>query len=382
MSRGQHLARITRMHPGKQLIAVAALVALAVALARVPSVAASEDPFSHTVDEFTFVAEYLDYGPEYDDEYRQKAELAWFGYAHVPQVPIIELREHLGVDRRPGEPCPPTWDGFRSMSDVTIISHGEVVPYSPDRGFAPLGKREIGLAGSALLDQKKTPENAGGWRACVYLRIASSSPASPAWAVGEATYEIPKPDKPRVIRVRGGWRVIAGGFDTERGIALAERHLGAASTIERNESGFGCRVEWDDLDAQFLFYNLGIGGQCHPVGASVGSARLSGPTWRTWRGVAVGDSVAKLKRRHRTSFRCDRTSMNAPRSARARVPRGTKRRQLIRRCARLSRGSSGRFWIAPVLSRIGQSHFYPRLSAVVRGGKILRFDLDIRAGGD
>lgn len=83
----------------------------------------------------------------------------------------------------------------------------------------------------------------------------------------------------------GGWPLrrepLAGGIS----------RLGAPASLTR--AGAGCLARWPSLGAALLV--TGSGDPCAIQTASVRWARLSGAIWRTKRGLAVGDSLRRLR---------------------------------------------------------------------------------------
>ncbi len=177
--------------------------------------------------------------------------------------------------------------------------------------------------------------------------------------------------------------MIAGGYDTERPLGAAIARYGDPTT-RRPTDDIICDVRWRGLGARYSFYNLGGLDPCSDAGGLVGSAVLTGPRWRTTRGVRVGDPASRI-RRQPGAFRCDRRFLRAPENRRSRAAKVSRaeRRAMTADCRRESSGRSGTWWLAPVYDVAGTFPTYsPRITIVVRKGRVASFRLAIGAGGE
>jgi hypothetical protein len=85
----------------------------------------------------------------------------------------------------------------------------------------------------------------------------------------------------------------------------------------------------------------------YPRGGHLGRAGLSGPSWRTARGLRVGDGIRRL---------------------RALYPRAERHGRVL--------------WLATGLSRIGTPQRNPVLAAWMRDGRVRSFTVQVFAAGD
>jgi hypothetical protein len=111
----------------------------------------------------------------------------------------------------------------------------------------------------------------------------------------------------------------------------------------------GCKVSWPRLGVKSTFANFGTGSACDPGLGRVQSARVGGlAAWHTARGLHVGDGLRGLRRRYPGAQR---------------------------------HGSS--YWLVTGVSLYGpRPQRYPVLAAVVRGGEVRSFKLEVGAAGD
>ena len=116
-------------------------------------------------------------------------------------------------------------------------------------------------------------------------------------------------------------------------------------SFKRRVSREGCRVGWNGPGINVVFANLGGGGPCARGRAQ--TARAFGARWRTAKGLRVGAPLARL---------------------RSLYPNAKQRGDV--------------WWLVTAQSPIGVPHRYPVLSAVVRGGTVRSFALQILAAGD
>jgi hypothetical protein len=117
------------------------------------------------------------------------------------------------------------------------------------------------------------------------------------------------------------------------------RRVGAGSEV--------CRVSWADIGAKVLFANFGGVDACRPANGLIQGGRLSGPSWRTARGLRVGHDIRRL---------------------RALYPRAERHGRVL--------------WLATGLSRIGTPQRYPVLAAWMRDGRVRSFTVQVFAAGD
>jgi hypothetical protein len=158
---------------------------------------------------------------------------------------------------------------------------------------------------------------------------------------------------PFTIEVRGSadsfGRVLAiGDFKPDRDptVGAALDAYGEPS-FQRRISTWGCKLGWHGLGVKVLFANFGGGSACREDLGRSQTARAFGDRWRTAKGLRVGDRLARLRRLY----------PGATRHGRA-------------------------WWLVTALSRIGETHRYPVLSAAVRDGRVRSFALQIGAAGD
>jgi hypothetical protein len=160
---------------------------------------------------------------------------------------------------------------------------------------------------------------------------------------------------PFVIEARGNddgfGRVVAmGDFkpprDPRLGAAIAA--YGQPARI-RSTGRAGCRAAWPALGVRILFVNLGGGIACDPALGKAQEARIGTVrSWRTARGLHVGDRRRKLRRLY----------PNARRHGRS-------------------------YWLATGVDLYGAGRRpYPVLAARLRAGRIASFKLEIGAAGE
>ena len=147
--------------------------------------------------------------------------------------------------------------------------------------------------------------------------------------------------------IQGDYRIGAYAVKVDGSFAGAIDVFGAPTARRRGWAGVGCNVAWRPIGLSILFYNLGGGDACAPASGRFRTATMSGPLWKTSKGLAVGDSVAKLRRIY---------------------PRAT---------------PHGRaWWLVTRFTRIGDNRNYPGLRAVVANGRVRAFVIEYAAGGD
>jgi len=182
-------------------------------------------------------------------------------------------------------------------------------------------------------------------RRCVLLGLVLSLAAP---AVAQA--------RPFTIEVRGNsdgfGRVLAvGDFRPERDptLAAAIAAYGDPATTRSVGGDAGCRVAWPDLGVRILFVNLGGGSACDPPLGKAQEARIhTVRSWRTARGLHVGERRRKLRRLY---------------------PRARRHRRS--------------YWLTTGVNLYGVGQRpYPVLSARLRGGRIASFKLEIGAAGE
>jgi hypothetical protein len=110
-----------------------------------------------------------------------------------------------------------------------------------------------------------------------------------------------------------------------------------------------CRARWPGIGLTITFYNLGGQNPCTPRFGFFGRAIVTGARWRTAKGLAIGDPVARLRRlfpeaRHRGVD-----------------------------------GFRG-YWL--VVRTTQAAGTYPGLLARVRDGRVVQFRVHYQAGGE
>jgi hypothetical protein len=119
--------------------------------------------------------------------------------------------------------------------------------------------------------------------------------------------------------------------------------FGAPSSTKRGDGT--CLVRWSSLGVTITFYNLGGQDACGRSTGFFRSATISGRGWRTSQGLAIGNSLARV---------------------RALFPKAERH--------------GTRWWL---VSRFTQATGrYPGLSASVHGGKVADFQVIFGAGGE
>jgi hypothetical protein len=161
--------------------------------------------------------------------------------------------------------------------------------------------------------------------------------------------------RPFTIEARGSdndfGRVLAiGDFEPRRDPTLgaAMDVFGAPGSV-RPLGSAGCKVAWPDTGVRVLFVNLGGGGACDPRYGKAQEARVADVvTWRTARGLHVGDRPRKLRRLYPGARRHGRS-----------------------------------FWLVTGVSLYGPGkRHYPVLAAAVRDGRVASFKLEVGAAGE
>lgn len=168
---------------------------------------------------------------------------------------------------------------------------------------------------------------------------AAGAAAVPAVALGQE----------RVVEVRGASVERIGGWSAESDPTLgaARRAFGRPTSSRRIGDRTGCTVRWGRPGLRVVFANFGGADACSPAGGRAQIAILTGPAWRTARGLRVGDGLASLRRLY-------------PRAARREPDR----------------------LLVTAYSPIGTGGNYAVLAARIRDGRVLAFFLRIGAAGD
>jgi hypothetical protein len=120
--------------------------------------------------------------------------------------------------------------------------------------------------------------------------------------------------------------------------------FGRPSSVKPSRDGF-CSARWSGLGLAITFYNLGGQNACGRTTGYFGEALISAPGWRTSRGLAIGDSLARL-----------------------------------RRVFPAAKQHGSRWWLVPRFTQATGS--YAGLSAGIRGGKISNFQVIFGKGGE
>jgi hypothetical protein len=153
--------------------------------------------------------------------------------------------------------------------------------------------------------------------------------------------------------IYGDWRIAGFRVRANGTLGGAVRALGAPTSKRRIfPNREGCRVVWRRLGVRMLFYNLGGQDPCSRRYGYFSDATIDRARWRTGRGLAVGQSVERLRdlypgaRYHRGGFY-----------------------------------GSG-WWLVVRHSIIGTGGSYPGLLARSRDGRVTAFVVNYAAGGD
>jgi hypothetical protein len=147
-----------------------------------------------------------------------------------------------------------------------------------------------------------------------------------------------------VVKV-AGTRVNLAGVGGARPLGSFVARFGEPTL--RRRADVACDVRWSRPGLRARFANFGGLNPCSAAGGRAQRAVLTGPRWRTLRGLRVGDPLARL---------------------RATYPDAVLRNRV--------------WWLARAYSPIGAGGEYPVLAAVVRSGEVRALRLAIGAAGD
>jgi hypothetical protein len=125
-------------------------------------------------------------------------------------------------------------------------------------------------------------------------------------------------------------------------------------TSVRGSGGESCLAVWRPINLTMNVYNLGGQDPCTARYGMFARAIMRGPSWRTSKGLRVGDPVARLRRLY--------PAAKLHRGLRHFWPAG--------------------YWLVPRGNRFGYAGTYPGLLAETRGGRIASFVVRYQAGGD
>jgi hypothetical protein len=163
-----------------------------------------------------------------------------------------------------------------------------------------------------------------------------------ALALAVAVSAVASPGTSRVIRSDEWIGTYAVKKDGTLGGAI--RAFGKPTSLTPSHDGF-CGARWSGLGLRVMFYNLGGQDPCGRATGFFGEASISGRGWRTSRGAAVGDSLARLRQVFPAA-----------------TPHGR------------------RWWLVPRFTQATGS--YAGLSAGIRGGKVVDFQVIFGKGGE
>jgi len=132
----------------------------------------------------------------------------------------------------------------------------------------------------------------------------------------------------------------------------AIERFGTPSRYRRDRaSGWnGCVVNWRRFGLQIFFYNLGGRDSCRPATGFFRDAIMTGPSWRTARGLRIGHRASLIRRYH---------------------PR-----------ARQDPRARNWWWLVTRTFPYGGGGEYAALTAKVRNGRVAAFAVYHQSGGE
>jgi hypothetical protein len=180
-------------------------------------------------------------------------------------------------------------------------------------------------------------------RRCVQIGLVLAALLAPA--ASAEPFEI----KVRGAKMRPGKVLAIGAWRTEAdptlGAAIAA--FGPPSSQRKIGGRVGCGVRWKGVGVRAVFADFGGGVACNPQDGRVQEARAYGSSWRTARGLEIGDRARRLRRLY-------------PRAERHRAG----------------------FWLVTAFSAIGTGGRYPVLRSLMEGGRVSAFHVEVGAAGD
>lgn len=151
--------------------------------------------------------------------------------------------------------------------------------------------------------------------------------------------------------------VVIAGWQTQKPLGAAIGAFGKPTSLRRES--WECVATWKALRMTASFYNLGGQAPCSRAGGMLGTAIMRGKRWQTDRGLAVGDTLAQVRRAYPSA----RIAPWGPREG-------------------LGAPIGARVWLLqPGWSNLSGS-FTSAVSALMVGGKVAAFQADIGAGGE
>jgi hypothetical protein len=148
--------------------------------------------------------------------------------------------------------------------------------------------------------------------------------------------------------IQGDYRIGGYAVKADGSLAGAIDQFGQPTSIRR-DARFRefCYVRWAGLGMRMTLYNLGGVNPCRPSAGRFSDALITGRRWRTANGLAMRDSLARLRRLY---------------------PRATRH--------------GAWWWLVTRRSPFGERLLYPGLAAKVRRGRVVAFAVSYAAGGD
>lgn len=157
----------------------------------------------------------------------------------------------------------------------------------------------------------------------------------------------------RTITIAGDERIGSYRVKADGSLGGAISAFGRPTALRRT-SDQSCTASWRTISLTIFVYNLGGEDACTPRGGRFNRAIMRGPTWRTNKGLRVGDPVARLRQLY--------PSARFHRGLRYYWPAG--------------------YWLVPRPERFGTGGTYPGLLAETRSGRVTGFQVRYQAGGD
>jgi hypothetical protein len=125
-----------------------------------------------------------------------------------------------------------------------------------------------------------------------------------------------------------------------------------APELERIHGGAVCRATWHRMGLLITFYNLGGHDPCQPQYGYFGRAIITGKSWRTSKGIRLGDPERLLWTHYPKAIRTQDRYWGAG------------------------------YWLVTRYSRVGAGGSYPGLLARTNKGRVSAFLVHYQAGGD
>jgi hypothetical protein len=177
------------------------------------------------------------------------------------------------------------------------------------------------------------------------LAIAATSLISTAAAAAPATAYTIRLGHRNLVSHIGPWSMRSPS------LRRAIKAFGPPSSERAVRPGFNgvadCGVMWSRIGLRVVFTTLGLEpGACNP-NKVIYTARLTGDTWRTWRGLRIGDRSSQIRIHH---------------------PKATIHH--------------GVWWLATTVLPFGNMARVPTVSATTHGGRVKAFELYVQAQGE